>query len=259
MNLHISGRAAIVCASTAGLGRACAEALLAEGVRVVINGRDAARTGVATVELLSRWPGMVTGVVADVTSADGRAALLAECPEPDILVTNNAGPEPGAFASYDEAIWTRAIAANMVAPLMLIRAVLPTMKVRRFGRIVNITSAMVTTPRTGLALSSGSRAGLVAALKGVVMEVAKDNVTINNLSPERFDTDRQVGMANATMTREGISWEAARARQIATIPAGRLGRPEEFGAACAFICSAQASYMTGMNIRLDGGSYPGLF
>lgn len=258
MNLGIAGRAAIVCASTAGLGRACAEALLAEGASVVVNGRDLARTEAATTELEARWPGQVRGVAADVTTLEGRAALLAACPDPDILVTNNAGPEPASFGSFDEAAWLEALSANMVAPLMLIRAVLPKMRERGFGRIVNITSAMVTTPRPGLALSSGARAGLIAALKGALTEAAKDNVTINSLAPERFDTDRQTRMAKAAMAREGIDWDEARRRQTATIPAGRLGRPEEFGATCAFLCSAQAGYMTGMNVRLDGGSYPAL-
>ena len=258
VNLGLFERTAIVCASTAGLGRACAEALLAEGVRVVVNGRDKARTDAAAHELLARWPGMVDRVAADVTTPEGRAALLAACADPDILVTNNAGPEPGAFEGFDEGAWMAALAANTVAPLMLVRAVLPAMRARRFGRIVNITSAMVTTPRPGMALSSGARAGLTAALKGVLLEVAKDNVTINNLLPERFDTERQVRLAKTAMERDGIDWDEARAKQVATVPAGRLGRPDEFGATCAFVCSMQASYMTGMNIRLDGGSYPAL-
>lgn len=258
MNVGLSGRTAIACASTAVLGRACAEALLAESVRAVVNGRDAARTKAVAHELLVRWPGIVGWVAVDVTTPEGRAALLAACADPDILVTNNAGPEPGAFEGFDEGAWMAALAANTVAPLMLVRAVLPAMRARRFGRIVNITSAMVTTPRPGMALSSGARAGLTAALRGVLLEVAKDNVTINNLLPERFDTERQVRMARTAMVREGIDWDEARAKQVATVPAGRLGRPDEFGATCAFVCSTQASYTTGMNIRLDGGSYPAL-
>lgn len=258
MNLGLEGKTAIVCASTSGLGLACAEALLAEGVHVAINGRHAERTKAVADELLARWPGQVLAVVGDVTTPEGRNALLATCPNPDILVNNNSGPEPGAFASLDEAMWLDALRANMVAPLMLIRAVLPTMRERKFGRIVNITSAMVTTPRPLMALSSGARAGLTAALKGLLLEVAQDNVTFNNLLPERFDTDRQVRMAKALMEREGLTWDEARARQIETIPAKRLGKPAEFGSTCAFVCSVQASYMTGMNIRLDGGSYPAL-
>ena len=258
MNLGIEGKTAIVCASTSGLGKACAEALLAEGVHVVINGRHTQRIQAVADELLARWPGQVVGVAGDVTTPDGRNALLAACPNPDILVNNNSGPEPGAFASFDEAIWLDALRANMVAPLMLIRAVLPAMRERKFGRIVNITSAMVTTPRPLMALSSGARAGLTAALKGLLLEVAQDNVTFNNLLPERFDTDRQVRMAQSLMAREGLTWDQARASQIESIPAKRLGKPFEFGSTCAFMCSVQASYMTGMNIRLDGGSYPAL-
>ena len=258
MDLGIAGRRAIVCASTRGLGKACAEALLSEGAHVVINGRDAARTQGIADALATHHPGRVTGVCGDVTTADGRRALLDACPDPDILVTNNEGPATGDFADFDEERWLTALGANMVAPLMLIRAVIPAMRRGLFGRIVNITSAMVTTPRPGLALSSGARAGLTAALKGLITEVAKDNVTINNLLPERFDTDRQVAMAKAAMARLGVGWDEARARQRAPIPAGRLGRPEEFGATCAFVCSARAGYMTGMNIRLDGGSYPAL-
>lgn len=258
MDLGIEGRTAIVCGSTRGLGRACAEALLAEGCRVIVNGRDHDRTMRAAVELLRRWPGRVVAVPGDVTSAEGRAALLRACPEPDILVNNNAGPVSHPFLEIDDAMWLDALKTNMMAPLALVRAVLPAMRARRFGRIVNITSAMVTTPRPGMALSSGARAGLIAALKGVLTEVAKDGVTINNLSPERFDTDRQIAMARTAMARDGITWEEARARQVATIPAGRLGDPVEFGATCAFMCSAHAGYLTGMNIRLDGGSYPAL-
>jgi 3-oxoacyl-[acyl-carrier protein] reductase len=259
MNLGLSGRAAIVCGSSAGLGLACAEALLAEGVSVVINGRDADRLTVTAARLEKCWPEQVTAIVGDVTSPGGRAALIASCPEADILVTNNSGPEPGAFESYDESAWADALSANLIAPLMLIRDLVSGMRTRKFGRLVCITSAMVTTPRPGMALSSGPRAGLIAALKGLAFEVAKDNVTINMLAPERFDTDRQVRMAEMSVARDKITLADARARQTATIPAARLGRPEEFGATCAFICSEQAGYMTGMNVRLDGGSYPALF
>ena len=174
-------------------------------------------------------------------------------------MTNNAGPEPAAFQSLDEDAWLAALSATMVAPLMLIRAVVSGMQQRQFGRIVNITSAMVTTPRPSMALSSGARAGLTAALKGLLLEVAQHNVTINNLLPERFDTDRQLQQAESMVRKQGLSMAAARAQQVASIPAGRLGKPSEFGETCAFVCSAQAAYMTGMNIRLDGGSYPALF
>jgi 3-oxoacyl-[acyl-carrier protein] reductase len=258
MDLGISGRRAIVCASSKGLGRACAEALLAEGVRVVINGRDPERLARTAEELRVNFRPEVIAVVADVTTSGGRNALLAACPDPDILVNNNAGPEPGPFSAIDEDDWLEALAANMVAPLQLVRAVLPAMIARKFGRIVNITSAMVTTPRTNMALSSGPRAGLTAALKGLSFELAPHNVTINNLLPERFDTDRQLQMANVAMAAQKIDFDEARRRQVASIAAKRLGRPEEFGATCAFVCSAYSGYLSGQNIHLDGGTYPAL-
>jgi 3-oxoacyl-[acyl-carrier protein] reductase len=258
MNLGIKGRTAIVCASSQGLGLACAEALVQEGVHVLINGRDQAKLDKTAAELREVARGDVIAVAADVTTTDGQAKLLAACASPDILVNNNAGPAPGNFADIERDRWLKAIEANMIAPLMLIRAVLPAMKDRRFGRIVNITSAMVTTPRPHMTVSSGARAGLTAAMKGLSLEVARYNVTINNLLPERFDTDRQHQMAKAAMARENISYEEARTRQIESIAARRLGDPREFGATCAFLCSAFAGFMSGQNFHLDGGSYPAL-
>lgn len=258
MDLGLSGRRAIVCASSRGLGRACAQALAAEGVDVVINGRDAARLAATEAALRPLVPGRVTAVVGDVTTESGRAALLAACPDPDILVNNNAGPPPGGFNTLGHDQWMSALESNMVAPLMLIRAVLPGMIARRFGRIVNITSAMVTTPRPHMMLSAGARAGLTAALKGLSLDVARHNVTINNMLPERFDTDRQEQMAHATMKREGIDYVEARARQVASIAARRLGDPVEFGMSCAFLCSVHSGFISGQNLHLDGGSYPAL-
>jgi 3-oxoacyl-[acyl-carrier protein] reductase len=258
MDLGISGRTAIVCASRSGLGRACAEALAAEGVNVIVNGRDQGRLDEAVAGIRKVAKGKVTPVVGDVTTEEGRAALLAACPDPDILVNNNAGPSPRPFQEIAKADWLAAVEANMVAPLLLIHSVLPTMRERRFGRIVNITSAMVTTPRPYMGLSSGARAGLTAVLKGLSLDVARDNVTINNLLPERFDTDRQVQMAKAAVKRENISYEEARKRQVESIAARRLGDPREFGAACAFLCSAFGGFISGQNLHLDGGSYPAL-
>ena len=258
MDLGIKGRTALVCASSQGLGLACARALAQEGVNVVINGRDAAKLDKTAAGLRSVAQGDVTAVAADVTTTDGQTRLLAACPSPDILVNNNAGPSPGNFADIERDRWLAAIEANMIAPLMLIRAVLPGMRERRFGRIVNITSAMVTTPRPHMTVSSGARAGLTAAMKGLSLEVIRDNVTINNLLPERFDTDRQHQMAKAAMARENISYEEARRRQVESIAARRLGDPSEFGATCAFLCSAFAGFMSGQNVHLDGGSYPAL-
>jgi 3-oxoacyl-[acyl-carrier protein] reductase len=197
-------------------------------------------------------------VCADVTTTEGRAALLDACPEPDILINNNAGPPPGRFASLDADDWRAGLEGNLIAALMLTRAVVDGMCARQFGRIVNITSAMVTTPRPSMALSSAARAGLTAAVKGLSIEVARHNVTINNLLPERFDTERQRFMAERVMAAEGLTYPQARHQQEISIAAGRLGRPEELGAACAFLCARQAGYISGNNIHLDGGSYPGL-
>jgi 3-oxoacyl-[acyl-carrier protein] reductase len=258
MNLGIEGRTAIVCASSQGLGLACARALAQEGVHVLINGREQAKLDKSAAALREVARGDVIAIAADVTTTDGQAKLLAACPSPDILINNNSGPSPGNFADIERDRWLEAIEANMIAPLMLIRAVLPAMRQRRFGRIVNITSAMVTTPRPHMTVSSGARAGLTAAMKGLSLEVARDNVTINNLLPERFDTDRQHQMAKAAMARENISYEEARARQIESIAARRLGDPREFGATCAFLCSTFAGIMSGQNFHLDGGSYPAL-
>jgi len=258
MDLGLSGRSAIVCASTQGLGLACARALATEGVDVVLNGRDPDKTATVADELGREIGRAVRYVAADVTTDQGREALLAECPAPDILVNNNAGPAPGQFADYGREQWRNALDANMIAPLLLVRAVLPAMRERRFGRIINIVSAMVTTPRPHMTLSAGARAGLVAALKGVALEVARDNVTIHNLLPERFDTERQIYMAKQAAVREAISYDEARAKQVESIAARRLGRPPEFGAVCAFLCSDHAGYMSGQNVHLDGGSYPAL-
>lgn len=258
MDLGINGRRAIVCASSRGLGRACAEALAADGVAVVINGRDPARLAATADEMRGRHGVEVTAVAGDVTTEEGRAALLAALPDPDILVNNNNGPTPRGFLDVGREHWMDALDANMVAPLLLTAAVLPAMKARRFGRIINITSAMVTTPRPHMVMSSGARAGLTAAMKGLSLEVAPFNVTINNLLPERIDTDRQHFMAQQASARLGITYEEARAEQVASIAARRLGRPEELGATCAFLCSAHAGFISGMNIHLDGGSYPAL-
>jgi 3-oxoacyl-[acyl-carrier protein] reductase len=227
-------------------------------VHVIINGRDANRLAAAEAQLKKAGTGSVRGVAADVSTHEGRLALLAACPALDILVNNNAGPNPGAFLDFTTDDWLIALEANMVAPLQLVKHVLPAMRERHFGRIVNITSAMVTTPRPHMTLSAGARAGLTAAMKGLSLEVARDNVTINNLLPERFDTARQEQMAQLAMKRDSIDYTEARARQIESIAARRLGKPVEFGAVCAFLCSDLAGFLSGQNIHLDGGSYPGL-
>jgi 3-oxoacyl-[acyl-carrier protein] reductase len=259
MNLGIAGRRALVCASSRGLGRACARALAAEGVEVVINGRDAARLE-ATADEIRRESGVrVAAVVADLCTEAGRAALIAACPDPDILVNNNGGPPPGRFEDWDHARWLDALEANLLAPVLLIRAVIGGMRARCFGRIVNITSAMVKAPHAALGLSTAARSALTAVCKGLSREVARDNVAINNLLPERIDTDRQRFMAELRAKTGGVSLDQAYAEMAASIAAGRLGTPEEFGAACAFLCSTHASFVSGQNLQIDGGSYPGVF
>lgn len=264
MDLGIRGRRALVCASSQGLGLACAQALAQEGCHVTLNGRDAAklaRTAQALREALAAGPphgASVQAVAADLGTEAGRQALLAACPEPDILVNNNAGPPPGQLADWDHAAWLAALEANLITGVLLIRAVLPGMRARRFGRIVNITSAMVKTPHAAMGLSTAARAGLTAVSKALAREAVVDNVTINQLLPERIDTPRQAFMAQRMVAEQGIDLATARQRIADTIPAKRMGRPEEFGAACAFLCGAQAGYITGQNLQLDGGAYMGL-
>ena len=258
MNLGIEGRTAVVCGSSQGLGFACAQALAHEGVHVIVNGRDRAKLDKAAAELRKSAGAEVTPVAADIATEEGRNSLLAAAPVCDILINNNGGPAPGYFADVDYTMWMKVIEANMVAPIMLTRGVLAGMKERKFGRIVNITSAMVTTPRPHMAPSAGARAGLTGAMKTLALEVARYNVVINNMLPERFDTDRQHQMAKAAMVREQISYEEARARQVQSIAVKRLGDPKEFGATCAFLCSVYAGFMSGQNLHLDGGSYPAL-
>jgi 3-oxoacyl-[acyl-carrier protein] reductase len=259
MDLGIRGRRALVVASSRGLGKACAAALCAEGVDVVINGRGAHDLAATATELRALNGGSVTEVLGDATTGPGRAALLEACPNPDIVVLNGSGPPPMPFTTIDEQRWIDAAHDTMIAPLLLVRSVIDGMRERRFGRIVTITSAMVKSPRPLMALSIGSRTGLTGVLKALSKEVVRDNVTINQLLPERIDTGRQHQMALLAMEREGITYEQARADQVASIAARRLGLPEEFGAACAFLCSVQASFISGQNLQLDGGSYEGLF
>jgi len=258
VDLGLTDRKAIVCASSRGLGRACARALAREGARVLINGRDSETLEQAADELRRETGAEITAVVADLNLQAERERLAGACPDADILVNNNAGPPPGRFEDWGHEEWLAALEANLLAPAMMIRALLPGMRARRFGRIVNITSAMVKAPLAPMGLSTAARSGLTALCKALAKEAAADNVTLNNLLPERIDTDRQVQMAKVVAKLGGISYEEARARQVASIPAGRLGKPEEVGDACAFLCSAQAGFISGQNLQLDGGSYPGL-
>ncbi|MDO8422364.1 MAG: SDR family oxidoreductase [Parvibaculum sp.] len=258
MDLGLSGRKAIICASSRGLGKACATALAREGVDVVINGRSAENLDIAATEIRALGAGAVKTVLADINTAEGRAALVAACPDADILVNNNDGPPPGSFQQWEEADWLRALEANLLAPVFMIKALVEGMKERRFGRIVNITSAMVKAPRSVMGLSTTARSGLTAMCKGLSVDVAPFNVTINNMLPERFDTERQQQMAKLAMAFKKITYEEARTEIADSIAAKRMGAPSEFGDACAFLCSAQAGFISGQNLQLDGGTYPGL-
>ncbi|MBX6330026.1 MAG: SDR family oxidoreductase [Pseudolabrys sp.] len=259
MNLGIAGRKAIVCASSRGLGKACAKALAQAGCEVVINGRDARQLQATAEEISGQTGARVIPVVADVATAEGQKALLSACPAPDILVNNNAGPPMRDFRALTRAQMIDGVIANMIAAIELIQQVIDPMVARRFGRIVNITSGSVKMPLAGLDLSSGARAGLTAFLAGVARSVAAANVTINNILPGAFDTDRLRGVLRRTAEQKGVSVEEAAKARIATIPAGRFGQPDEFGAACAFLCSAQAGYITGQNLLIDGGVFNGAF
>jgi len=258
MDLRINGRKALVCASSKGLGLACATSLAREGVHVFINGRDPDRLESAAARIREDVGGTATPVVADIDTEEGRAALLAACPEPDMLVNNNAGPPPGKLDDWSYDDWMKGIHANMLAPIFLIKAVVPGMRSRKFGRIVNITSAMVKSPSATMGLSTAVRTALTALSKSVQQDCVVDNVTINNLLPERINTDRQKFMAERMSRLEGITVDQAYAKIAGTIAAKRLGDPAEFGDACAYLCSAQASFISGQNLQLDGGSYRGL-
>lgn len=234
-------------------------ALAAEGVDVFINGLSEDNLSRTAAEIRAQHDVEVVTVVADINTNEGRQLLLDACPDPDILVNNNWGPPPGKWEDFEYDDWLNAVESNMLAPLMMIRGVVGGMKERRFGRIVNITSQMVKSPFAVMGLSAGARTGLTAAAKALSREVAQFNVTINNLLPERIDTERQVYMAKQRAESAGITYEEARGEIVESIAAKRMGKPEEFGAACAFLCSTQASYISGQNLQLDGGSYRGTF
>lgn len=259
MDLGLHGRVALVTASSQGLGFACAVSLAREGADVTLNGRDHARLAAAADSLRAQVPGaVVSEVVADLTTRAGRNAIVTALPAADVLVNNNAGPPPGQLADWDEDALVAALRANAVPAVELLRAYVPGMRARGFGRVVNITSAMVKSPAADMGLSASARAALTAVAKSVSRVAAADGVTVNNLLPERFDTPRQEVMLRRRMAALGIDRDEARRQIAAEVPAGRLGRPEELGDACAFLCSAQAGYLTGQNLQLDGGSYRGL-
>jgi 3-oxoacyl-[acyl-carrier protein] reductase len=259
MDLGIRGRKAIVCASSQGLGKACALALAEAGVSVVVNARNRALLE-STAEEIRKASGVeVTPVAADVSTPEGQSALLAACPAPDILVNNNGGPPFRDFRQLDHEAIIKGVTMNMLTPIALVQRVIDGMVARKFGRIVNITSYSVKMPLAGLDLSSGARAGLTAFLAGVARTVVGDNVTINNLLPGSFDTARLRSGLAASAKRTGEAESVIEERSRREIPAKRFGRPLELGQTCAFLCSVHAGYVTGQNIVLDGGEYPGTF
>lgn len=259
MDLGIKGRKAIICASSRGLGRGCAIALAEAGCDVVVNGREANSLHQTAEELRRNHEVVVSEVVGDVSDPAVQDALLKACPEPDILVNNNGGPPRRDFRDLTREDMLRGTTQNMVVPLELIQRVIDGMAERGFGRIVNITSLSVYMPIEGLDLSSGARAGLTAFLAGVSRSVANRNVTINNILPGKMDTERLASGIRASAEKTGVSYEEQAAKQAAEIPAGRFGTAEEFGQACAFLCSAHAGYITGQNLKLDGGLYNSAF
>lgn len=260
MDLGIKGRWALVCASSKGLGRGCAQALAAEGVNLVVTARGADVLQATAASLRAVHPGIeVRAVTGDITTPEGRTAALAACPQVDILVNNAGGPPPGDFRDWDRDAWLRAIDANMLTPIELIKAVVDPMMQRGFGRIVNITSSAVKAPIDVLGLSNGARSGLTGFVAGLARKTVAHNVTINNLLPGLFDTDRIRTTMSSAAQQAGQPLDAIVAQRAQQIPARRLGTPDEFGAACAYLCSVQASYITGQNWLIDGGSYPGTF
>lgn len=259
MELGLSGKTAIICASSKGLGKGCAMALAQAGCAITINGRTE-ETLEATAEEIRQATGVeVTAVAADVSTAEGQHALLQACPQPDILINNNGGPPRKDYTLLDRDAMIEGVIQNMITPIELIKAVTPSMKERNFGRVVNITSLSVLSPIEGLDLSSGARAGLTSFLAGVTRQLAPYGITINNLLPGKMDTDRLRGGLRASAKGAGITEDEAAARQRSEIPARRFGNPEEFGNACAFLCSTHAGYITGQNLLMDGGLFASAF
>ena len=262
MDLGIQGKWALVCAASKGLGKGCAVALAGEGVNVVITARGAAALQATAAEIAAASPGVqVVQVVGDITTPEGRAAALAACPQVDILINNAGGPPPGDFRDWDREAWIKALDANMLTPIELIKALADGMADRGYGRIVNITSSAVKAPIDFLGLSNGARAGLTGFVAGTSRQVklAGRGVTINNLLPGAFDTDRLRSGMNVLAQKLGQAVEAVADQRRKAVPAQRFGNPKEFGAMCAFLCSQHGGYITGQNLLMDGGAYPGTF
>ena len=257
MDLGIKGRTALVCAASKGLGKACAVALAQDGVNLVILARGAEALEKTAAEIRQATGVRVEALAVDITTEAGRAAALAACPNPDILVNNAGGPPPGDFREWTREHWNAALNANMLTPIDMIKAVVDGMIARKFGRIVNITSSAVRAPIDVLGLSNGARAGLTGFVAGVARATVKHNVTINNLLPGPFATDRLNATMKSVADKTGKPFETVLAERRAQNPAGRFGEPEEFGRACAFLCAAHSGFITGQNFLIDGGAYPG--
>jgi 3-oxoacyl-[acyl-carrier protein] reductase len=259
MDLGIRGKTAIVCAASKGLGKGCAVSLAREGVNLVITARGMEALEQTASELRKSFSIEIKTVVGDITTDEGKSAVLKACPAPDILVNNAGGPPPGDFREWDRATWLKAIGANMLTPIELMKAVVDGMIARKFGRIVNITSSAVKAPIAELGLSNGARSGLTGFVAGLARRTVRDNVTINNLLPGAMWTDRLRSNVEFNAGKSGKSIEEVKRAREQAIPAGRFGTAEEFGDYCAYLCSAQASYITGQNLLIDGGNYPGTF
>ena len=255
MDTGLSGKTALVCAASKGLGRACAMALEQEGVAVTITARTAETLEATAADIRAATGVAVTIVAGDITTEAGRAAALAACPNPDILINNAGGPPPGDFRDWDRDTWIAALDANMLTPIFLVKSVVDGMIGRGFGRIVNITSGSVKSPIPTLGMSNGARAGLTGFVAGLSRQVARHNVTINNLLPGPFLTDRLRSNARVAAEAAGVSVDAMLAERAKLTPAGRVGQPDEFGAACVFLCSAHSGFIVGQNLLLDGGAF----
>jgi 3-oxoacyl-[acyl-carrier protein] reductase len=254
MDLGITGRRALVTASSKGLGRGCAEALAAAGVNLVLNARGAEALEATAAALRSTYDVQVTAVAADITTPEGRDLVLIEAGQVDILVTNAGGPPPGMWSDWSRDDFIRALDANMLTPIALMQALMPGMMARGWGRVVNITSQSVKAPIPQLGLSNAARAGLTGFVAGTARQVAGRGVTINNLLPGIHATDRAIALDTGVAKAQGVSLEVAKERREASIPAGRYGTAAEFGAMCAFLCSVHAGFIVGQNILLDGGA-----
>lgn len=259
MDLKIAGKSALVCAASKGLGKACAFSLAREGVNVTIVARTSETLEKTAQEIREATGANVVAVAADITTDEGRALALAACPAPDILINNAGGPPPGDFRQWDRKIWMAALEANMLTPIELIKATVDGMIERKFGRIVNITSGAVKAPIDILGLSNGARSGLTGFVAGLARKTVAHNVTINNLLPGPFDTDRLRATVKASADAAKRPFEDVWNERRKTNPAGRFGDPAEFGEACAYLCSVQAGFITGQNWLMDGGAYPGTF